>query len=71
MLDILILPKEDPERIKKTDKKIDEKVDYDGIEFSVKEKEFSKIEMKNKKCINVFAYENGLVFPIYVSDQKF
>ena len=27
--------------------------------------------MKNNICINVFGYENGLVFPIYVSDQKF
>ena len=27
--------------------------------------------MKNTKCINVFGYENGLVFPIYISDQKF
>ena len=26
--------------------------------------------MKNNICINVFGYENGLVFPIYVSDQK-
>ena len=35
------------------------------------EKDFSKIEVKNNICINVFGYENGLVFPIYVSDQKF
>ena len=27
--------------------------------------------MKNNICITVFGYENGLVFPIYVSDQKF
>ena len=27
--------------------------------------------MKNNICINVFGYENKLVFPIYVSDQKF
>ena len=57
--------KEHPERIKKTDKKIAEKLDYDGIEFPVQEKDFSKIEMKNNICINVFGYENGLVFPIY------
>ena len=63
--------KEHPERIKKTDKKIAEKLDYDGIEFPVQEKDFSKIEVKNNICINVFGYENELVFPIYVSDQKF
>ena len=37
----------------------------------MQEKDFSKIEGKNNICINVFGYENGLVFPIYVSDQKF
>ena len=61
---------EHPERIKTTDKKIAEKLDYDEIEFPVKEKDF-KIEVKNKICINVFGYQHKLVFPIYVSDQKF
>ena len=61
-------PKEHPERIKKTDKKIAGKLDYDGIEFPVEEKDYSKIEVK---CINVFDHENGLVFPIYISDEKF
>ena len=35
--------KEHPERIKKSDKKIAEKVDYDGIQFRVQEKDFNKI----------------------------
>ena len=35
------------------------------------EKDFNKIKVKNNICINVFGYENELVFPIYVSDQKF
>ena len=46
--------KERPERILKTDEKIAEKLDYDEIEFPVKEKDFNKIEVKNKICINVF-----------------
>ena len=37
----------------------------------MQEKDFNKIEVKNNICINVFAYEGKLVFPIYVSDQKF
>ena len=41
------------------------------IEFPVQDKDFNKIEVKINICINVFGYENGLVFPIYVSDQKF
>ena len=66
--------KEHPERIRKIDKKKKknaEKLDFDRIEFLVQEKDFSKIEVKNNICINVFGYENELVFPIYVSDQKF
>ena len=60
--------KEHPERIRKIDKKIAEKLDYDGIEFPMQEKDFSKIGVKNNICINVFGYEDNLVFPIYISD---
>ena len=80
-------PKENPKRIRKVDKKLvkhitnleknteedKELISYldNKIEFPVQEKDFSKIEVKNNICINVFGYENELVFPIYVSDQKF
>ena len=37
----------------------------------MEEKDFNKIEVKNNICINMFGYKNRLVFPIYVSDQKF
>ena len=37
----------------------------------MQEKNVSKIGVKNNICNNVFGYENGLVFPIYVSDQTF
>ena len=37
----------------------------------MQEKDFSKIGVKNNICINVLGYENGLVFPVFVSDQKF
>ena len=37
----------------------------------MREKDFSKIETKSNICINVFCYENRLVFPIYISDLKF
>ena len=36
----------------------------------MRQKDFSKIEKKNNSCVNVFRYENKLIFPIYVSDQK-
>ena len=60
-----------PEEITKEDKEFISNLHYNGIEFPVQEKDFSKIEVKNNICINVFGYEDELVFPIYVSDQKF
>ena len=59
-----------PEKITEKDKELISDLDYDEIEFPMQEKDFSKIEVKNNICINVFGYENELVFPIYVSDQK-
>ena len=56
--------------MKNTDKKIDEKPDYEGIVFLVQEKDISKIEVKDSICINVFGYKNKLVFPIYVFRSK-
>ena len=36
----------------------------------MKEEDFDKIEVKSNICINVFGYENELVFPVYISHQK-
>ena len=44
---------------------------YVDIKFSVSKKDYSKIEQKNSICINVFCYENDLVYPLYISDKKF
>ena len=60
-----------PERITREDKKLANDLNYDEIKFSVREKDFSKIGKKNNICINVFWYENKLVFPICISNQKF
>ena len=62
-------PKEHPEKIRNEDKKLVN--DYDEIEFLVRENDFAKIGKGNNICINVFCYEDGLVFPKYISDQKF
>ena len=53
--------KEQPGKIKNVDKKITEKLDYDGTEFPIKENDFDKTGIKNNICINAFGYENGLV----------
>ena len=59
------------ERITQNDKELVNDLDYDGIKFPVREKDFSKIEIKNNICINAFGLENRLVFSIYISDQEF
>ena len=46
-------------------------LDYEGIEFLVSKKNYSKIEQKTNICINAFCYENNLVYPVQISDQKF
>ena len=60
--------KDHPGETKKIDKRLASSLNYDGIEFPLKENDFSKIEVKNNICINVFGYENGLVFPIFISE---
>ena len=67
----MILSKYIQKELREKIKKLAKNLDYDGIEFPVREKDFSKIETKNNICINVFCYENRLVFPIYISDLKF
>ena len=37
----------------------------------MQEKDFSKIKIQNDICINVFGYENELIFPIFISEQKY
>ena len=43
-----------------------------GPSFLCEKKNLARLKKKkNNICINVFCYEHGLTFPIYVSDQKF
>ena len=60
-----------PGRTKKTDRDFANNLNHDGIEFSVQEKDFKKVEVQNNICVNVFGHENKLVFSIYISDQTF
>ena len=45
------------------------KLGYGGIKFLVSKKDCCKIERQNNICINMFCYESGLTYPIYVSNQ--
>ena len=46
-------------------------LNYEGINFLISKKDYCTIEVQNKICIIVFCYENKLVYPAYLSDQKF
>ena len=46
-------------------------LNYSDINFLVSQKDYSKIEKKNSICINLFGYENNLIYPIHVSDEIF
>ena len=63
--------KDHPGRITRIDRDFANSLNYDGIEFPVQEKDFKKVELQNNISINVFSYENKLVFPVYISDQTF
>ena len=67
-----LLPQnKNPQRIKECDKKYIEKLDYSGIEFPVSVKQYNKIEKQNNIRFNVFGYEEGQPYVIYVSKEKF
>ena len=58
-----------PQIITKRDKEFVEKLNYEGINFAVSKKDYSKIEMLSKIGINVFCYKNKVVYPVYLSEQ--
>ena len=67
----LNLVKGNRHRIAKEDRKLVSKLDYEGVNCRASKKNYCKVEIKNNICINVFCYENKLIFPVYLSDQKF
>ena len=46
-------------------------LNYEGSEFPVSKKDYCKIERQSNICINVFCYENGLIYSVYLSNEKF
>ena len=58
-------------RITKKEKEISESLNYNGVKFPVSKKDYCKISVMNKTNINVFCYEDKVIFPIYLSDQSF
>ena len=58
-----------PDRIKKQDKKIANTLDYRGINFTMKARDYELVEERFNFNVNVFGYENR-VFPLYVSKKS-
>ena len=58
-------------RIIKRDREIVKKLNYSSVDFPVSKKDYGKIEMLNKINVNVFCYENKVVYPVYLSNQCF
>ena len=67
----LSLTDKNPQRITKKDKELVSKLNYEGINFPLSKKDYHTIEVQNKIYINVFCYENKVVYPVYLLDQKF
>ena len=63
--------KKNAQRINKADKRLIGELNYEGIEFSVSQKQYNKIGKQNNIRINVFGYEKGQPFPIHISKEKF
>ena len=61
-------PNKNSDRINKQDKKIASTLDYRGINFPMKARDYEIIEERFEINVNVFGYENK-VFPLFVSKK--
>ena len=50
---------------------IGKSLNYSGVKFPVSKKDYCKISVMNNININVFCYEDKIVYPVYLSDQCF
>ena len=58
-------------RITKKDKEIAGELNYSGVDIPASKKDYGKIEVLNKICVNVFCYENKVVYHVYLSNECF
>ena len=59
-----------PERTTIADENMVNDLENADIKFPVSKKKYSRIEKKNNICINVFRFEDGLVYPVHISVEK-
>ena len=58
-------------RITKKDKEISKSLNYNDIEFPFSKTDYGIIIVMNKININIFCYENKVIFPVYLSNKSF
>ena len=44
-------------------------LDFEGIEFPVSKRDYSKIQQKNNIYINVFCYKNNFTYPDHIRSK--
>ena len=60
-----------PERIRMEDWEYLNRLDYSGVEFSVRLNQVQRIENQNRIGINVFGYSDKQGFPLYISKERY
>ena len=58
-------------RITKKDEEIVKDLNYTGVDFPVSKKDYGKIEVLSKICVNIFCLENEIIYPVYLFNQCF
>ena len=61
--------KANPERIDHYRPNVEE-VNLDGIEYAVTVSKIPKFEKQNKVAVNVFGFEEGDLFPVYLTKER-
>lgn len=54
-----------------SDKKFVRSLDYSGVTFPLKIGDIKKIEVQNSININVFGCDNGRIYPIRISSERY
>ena len=60
-----------PDRVNKKDRKSANSLNYERIKFPISGKDYCKIERQNNISINIFCYGNKIIYPLYISSEKF
>ena len=53
------------------DREISKNLNYSCVDFPITKKDYSEIESLNCICINVFCYENKVIYSVYLYDKSF